>query len=420
MKILGFLILASCTHDITVFDRIDDVRTARDLDILYVFDNSADRSSYDTMASQLGDLQARLAEVDGQVPNLHVGVVTADLGTRGTLDTSPGPAIGHCAADGGSGRLATFGAHLDDDYLIDLRGPTGTRVRNFDSESPDDLDGELGLLTDPAPQMVATGCEFGQPLEAMRRALDPDTNPGFIRPDAMLSIVFLTNEDDCSLKRGAMLDPSNTDLGPLSFRCTEQGVICDPDDPRRPGEHANCRPREGSELMVDVSDYEDFLAGYKADRHDVVVSAVAGPREPFSVRNLGDLTLAPSCTGPAGVAKPAVRIGSLVDSFGGVFVDGCTQDAAYQQLTSPIVDRQRSCFPQLRRDDGDNCRVIETVDDAETELEQCTDGGTAPCWYTYADAAACPDGDNVGIAIDRRASTAPAGSRIDATCFIDR
>ena len=52
MRALLFLVLASCTHDIAVFDRVD-VQTARDLDILYVFDNSLDRGTYDRMASQL-------------------------------------------------------------------------------------------------------------------------------------------------------------------------------------------------------------------------------------------------------------------------------------------------------------------------------------------------------------------------------
>ena len=40
MKALLLLALASCTHDLAVFDQID-VQPARDLDVLYVFDNSA-------------------------------------------------------------------------------------------------------------------------------------------------------------------------------------------------------------------------------------------------------------------------------------------------------------------------------------------------------------------------------------------
>ena len=55
--------------------------------------------------------------------------------------------------------------------------------------------------------------------------------------------------------------------------------------------------------------------------------------------------------------------------------------------------------------------------DTQTELTRCVAGGPAPCWYTYDDAAACPGGDHVGIAISRGDTTAPANSRIQATCF---
>jgi len=414
MRALVFLVLASCTHDLAVFDQID-VQPARDLDILYVFDNSSGRGTYDQMASQLGVLQTQLAKVDGQLPNLHVGVVTTDLGTRSRLDAQAGPPIGHCAGDGDAGKLVTFQAGLSfGSFLQDLRGPGGTRIRNFDSA----LGSELGRLTNPRAGTANTGCELAQPLEAMRRALDPATNPDFIRPDALLSIVFLTNQDDCSLARGAMLDPFATSLGPsLAFRCTEQGVICDPDEPRKPGTHTSCRPREGSPFLVNVSEYRTFLAQYKPDPHDVTVSAVAGPRSSFEVQDDGVPALRPSCQGAGGSARPAVRIGALVDSFGGALINGCTQDAAYQQILAPIVNRQRSCFPGLRRSDGEDCTVTETAGGVESELGRCADGSPAPCWYTYTDAAACPGGDHVAIAVNRGQTSAPAGSRLQATCF---
>jgi hypothetical protein len=418
MRAFLFLMLASCTHDIAVVERVD-VPNARDLDILYVLDNSSDRGSYDQMAAQLDVLQTRLGEIDGQVPNLHVGVVTTDLGSRGTQDLTPFPGVANCDGDGDAGQMMTLrgGGVPDGWFLEDNRGPNGTRVRNFESN---DLVVELGVMTNPAAGVATTGCEFEQPLEAMRRALDPEANPGFLRPNAMLQVVFLTTEDDCSFTTGGLLDPGNGALGPLSsFRCTEQGVICDEDDdPRRAGVRTNCRPREGSRYMVDVAEYQAYLESLKPNRDDVIVSAVAGARSPFEVMDLGHPVLAPSCQGAGGAATPAVRIGSMVDSFGGVLVDGCTQDAAYQQLTTPIVNRQRACLASVKKADGEDCRVIETVAGVDTELARCADGGASPCWYTYADAASCPAGDNLGIAIRRGTTTAPLASRIEATCFV--
>jgi hypothetical protein len=412
MRALLLLALASCTHDLAVFDQID-VQPARDLDILYVLDNSAARGNYDPMASQLGELATQLANVDGQLPSLHVGVVTTDLGTRGRLDAGPAPAVGRCAGDGDGGALVALDGGLAfGSFLEDLRGPGDTRIRNFDGALGD----ALGRLTSPSPDTANTGCDFPQAMEAMRRALDPATNPDFLRPGAMLSVVFLTGQDDCSLAHGAMLDPANAALGPpFAFRCTEQGVICDPDEPRRPGSHTGCRPRDGSPFMVDVADYQRFLAQLKPDPRDVVVSAVAGPRTSFEVADIGVPALLPSCRGAGGSAMPAVRIGALVDGFGGALVDGCAQDDAYQQIVAPIVGRQRSCFPHLRASDGDNCTVTETAGGVDTELPRCGDGGS-PCWITFADPAACPDGDHVAIAI-RRSAAAPAGARVQATCF---
>jgi hypothetical protein len=417
VKALTLLTLASCTHNLDVFDKVT-VRPARNVDILFVLDNSPDRSRYDQMAAQLDILQDRLRDVDGQLPDLHVGTVTTDLGTRGTKDTL-GPSVLNCAGDGDAAKLQRFGAGISSGYLEDLRGANGARVRNFDSN---DLKLELSRLTNPAAGTANTGCEFEQPLEAMRRALDPSVNPGFIRQNALLSVVFLTTEDDCSFARNTLLDASDSSLGPLaSFRCTEQGVICDGDDLRRPGVRTNCRPREGSQFMVDVTEYTAFLKGYKKDPRDVSVSVVAGSPTPFEVREVGVPTLAPSCQGPSGMAWPAVRLAAFADSLGGTFINTCTQENAYQQITAPILNRQRTCFPNLSKDDGENCTVLEIAGATQTELMRCpagnTNTGSTACWYTYTDEAACVDGEHVGIAVRRGNSTALAGSRIEATCY---
>src|SRR5689334_5628980 len=146
MRALWCLLLASCTHDIAAVDEIE-VRPARDLDLLYVFDNSSDRGLYDQMAWQLHDLPESLAGIDGQLPSLHVGVVTTDLGTRGSRDSLPGPAIAGCLGEGDAGQLVTFGAGMTGNFLEDLRGPDGTRITNYDAP---DLVTAMRALTNPA------------------------------------------------------------------------------------------------------------------------------------------------------------------------------------------------------------------------------------------------------------------------------
>ncbi len=189
-------------------------------------------------------------------------------------------------------------------------------------------------------------------------------------------------------------------------------MICDGDDPSRPGVRTNCRPRDGSQFMVDVGEYTAFLKRLQEGPRDVTVAVVAGSPTPFEVRDLGVPTLAPSCQGPGGMAWPAVRLAAFADfARRRVHRAPCTQENAYQQITTPIVNRQRTCFPNLTKDDGEDCSVLEIVPGgaAPTELARCPDGGDAgakPCWYTFSDEAACPDGGNYGIAVRRGTSTA--------------
>lgn len=407
------MLLAGCTHDIESYKPLD-VQPARELDLLFVIDDSEDRARYDQMAQQIDVLQSQLASVDGQLPSLHVGVVTTDLGTSSTDDDVPlRPTVMGCFGNGKEAKLQKFTSTIADGYLADERDEAGGRVKNYSG----DLAAELAKLTNP--DMPPAGCEIEQPLEAMRRALDPATNPGFLRDGALLHVVFLTNEDDCSMKTGALLEPLDVTLGPLtSFRCTREGVICDPDDPARPGRHDNCRPREDSRFVAPVGQYAEFLANLKPDRRDVTVSAVAGSRTDFIVRDFGQPVLNPSCSGPGGLAYPAVRIGAIVDQFGGTIIDSCTQADAYGQISAPIVDRQRSCFPALAMSEMDDCSVTELAGEAETELAECGENDVGPCWYAYVDAAACPSGANLGIAIKRGASPAPPNGRIEARCFV--
>jgi hypothetical protein len=403
MKIaLAVLALAACTPDIEPYKPLD-VQPARSLDVLFVIDDSPRRGTYDAMAQQLDTLTAQLTGVDGALPSLHVGVVSTDLGTSSTLDALPAWTMGHCAGFGKAGKLLG--------YLADERAADGSRTRNFDG----DLKLQLAALTDTAS--MAPGCEYPQPLEAMKKALDPAVNPGFLRDDALLAVVFLTSEDDCSLAHGAtVLDPADNALGPSSvFRCVRAGVVCDPDDPTREGAHASCRPRAGAGDIVDVADYTEFLEHLKADPRDVVVSTVGGPRDSFYVRWLGSAVLDPSCSGPGGDAYPAVRLGAVADHFGGGVIDGCTQANAYEQITAPIVDRQRACFPALLAADGSDCTVMETAGAQETEIPPCADAAPGRCWYEYADAHACPDGDNLAIGI--RGGMTP-GAHVQARCFV--
>ena len=82
------------------------------------------------------------------------------------------------------------------------------------------------------------GCGYEHQFGSVLRALGADgfpapaANAGFLRPDALLHVVLLTNEDDCSAPPDSDLFDSTSSmvsdpLGPLqSYRCNEFGHLC--------------------------------------------------------------------------------------------------------------------------------------------------------------------------------------------------
>src|SRR5262249_14672551 len=116
--------------------------------------------------------------------------------------------------------------------------------------------GQLSDVFGCIAQVGASGCGFEHQLAAVRAALGdptmgppaPPGNAGFLREDALLAIIWITNEDDCSAPATSLLfDPNQnqiTDpLGPLSSsRCTDFGILCNGVRPPRTaaGPLSNC------------------------------------------------------------------------------------------------------------------------------------------------------------------------------------
>ena len=118
-------------------------------------------------------------------------------------------------------------------YIADIAG-----VRNYTGNAAD--------VFKCIAALGEAGCGFEHQFAALLRALGADgraapaENQGFLRPDAYLAIIMLTNEDDCSATPGVPLfdTGSNTNIAsqlgpPANFRCNEFGHNCDGAHPRR-------------------------------------------------------------------------------------------------------------------------------------------------------------------------------------------
>src|SRR5262249_13119377 len=144
--------------------------------------------------------------------DLHIGVVTSDYGAGATgapgCTSSPGGDFGRLQARGKSAAQGCLKP------LPDLN----TGGLNF-------VHYDFNPKADPAPSnnpppdqdlvhtfvcmasVGATGCGFEHQLESVYAALHNNLpeNAGFLRPDALLAVLFVTDEDDSSA-------PPDTDM----------------------------------------------------------------------------------------------------------------------------------------------------------------------------------------------------------------
>ncbi len=204
------------------------------------------------------------------------------------------------------------------------------------------------------PQGIA-GCAFESPLESMLRALEGAATPGhpnfgFLRDDADLLVVILSDSYDCSLAPGgeAIFDPdgekafwSNPDAeSPTPAVCFNAGMQCieNPDgwdtcEPANKG--VSGEPVEGDAAVLHpVERYLDFLAALQQDKQthgaNLTVVVAAGftdhgdvhyelTTDPAHAEQYG---VGPGCNAPSFGDEPlveippAARMFEIVEAFG--------------------------------------------------------------------------------------------------------
>jgi hypothetical protein len=309
---------------------------ARKVDMLFVIKNSGSPVLIqNNLLRNFPVFLTRLSDPPG-LPDLHIAVISDDMGAG---DGS----IASCNATGGKngvfqfsprGSCTSTGLDPGATYIADA-GVT----RNYT--------GNLADVFTCIAALGSTGCAFEHDLAAITRALGADGQPapaenqGFLRPDAFLFIMILTDEDDCSAPPGSTLfDTRSTNLasplGPLtSYRCNEFGHLCGGMKPPRlapsgsPSDLVllqNCVSAEAAGMLTPVATVVAQLRALKAyPDAQIVVTAIAGPTAPYQVgwRNYPGVTdTGPwpvsqlSCTGTDGtLANPGVRIAQFAESF---------------------------------------------------------------------------------------------------------
>ncbi len=252
-----------------------------------------------------------------------------------------------------------------------------------------------------------------------RRALDPNgENAGqvgtFLRDSAFLAVIFITDEDDCSIQPGAVNEffsqpdaDIDSALGPFnSYRCFEFGVQCEPDSPRTLGPKAECAPRESSDFAASIPDYIEFFRGLKPNPDDVIVAGIIGNPAPVAVESARNpLDLAASCSSASGVAAPGVRLDAFFDGFPGrstvqTICEADLSGALIQiaELLALIVGNP--CLEGNIKTDPIECQVSDvtdfnTPDAVETPIPRCDNetnpdqSTVTPCFLVEPDEENC-------------------------------
>ncbi len=374
--------------------------TQRNVDILFQIDNSHSMAVHQERVKQnFPVLMDTLAHMSGGLPNVHIGVVTSDLGTGDHTD------VRYCEEVGGDrgvlGKVGNLnlGAECigqDRHYIIDVE-PAGCQI----DKTPDghclshsckptncgqvghgltlheeqgcprcrNYTGDLVDVFSCYADVGIHGCGFEQHLEAVRKALNVSETPqnaGFLRNESFLAVVVVADEDDCSAANPDMifnpdpnLDNVNSELGFLhSFRCFEFGINCHVND-RNPGERLNCTHErtDANMLLHPIERYTSHLESLR-DPMMTIVAAIAAP-VPDVINVVADPSnrpeLKPSCvpTGSSYGADPAVRIkafahhfNSLHDmsewAFTSVCLDNNETATALESIASSIVRRMKN------------------------------------------------------------------------------
>jgi hypothetical protein len=328
----------------------------RDIDMLFMIDDSASMAPLiDKLTANFPSFTNYLKALPGGLPNVHIAVVSSDLGA------GPETRIQFCAPNGQDAEfhdqitpgctVANLGLAADQHFISNING-----MPNYDPTL--DISQVFGCIANLGDR----GCGFEHQLQSVARALGADpayplpaknsgTDPNgapFLRPQAYLAIIMLTNEDDCSAPPSTGLFSPNqvhvTDqLGQLaSYRCNRFGHVCGTPPVPPPSDMATadispCHSAEDGQLLT-ISSLAQEIKALKADPSQIIVSVIGGLPTPYIVDLGAPLTagdpMAPSIrhacttagTNPPEYADPGVRLADFVSAFGqnGLFLPICT------------------------------------------------------------------------------------------------
>jgi hypothetical protein len=391
------------------------------IDLLLVIDDSGSMGAKQRLlAAGFRGLLDGLDRLPTGRPDLHVGVVSSSVGA--------GPTGASCAVGGDRGVLQVRpGCGLDP--------AIGGRYLTLDSQGNANFTGDLRARMACLIQLGQAGCNFEHHLQALRLALDEAATPensGFLRPDAHLGIVLLSDDDDCSTAPGTHLFDNYQYKEFSGTFCARAGHMCNgaplPATGPFKAPFGQCQPSEMGEL-IPVPDLVTAIRRVKRRPEQLTVAGIFGwpPDEASATYEIatgfmGQMDLAPICQSSQGEAGAGLRLNAFVTAFGGAGVrETICQDedtATARTIGQRLVERMSVACLDERPADLDastpglqpRCEVVERPPGGagEAALGPCSPQGARPCWALVEDPRCA--GSGVRVLIDRAGATAPAGT----------
>lgn len=331
------------------------------VDLLLVIDNS--QSMAEEQASLTveipnivrvlasGDLDGDTMEDFPPVKDLRIGIISTDIGVGGVPSICTGlgdDALLQTDGNGGTGCLATYPKFLEfepaapgadpNDFAdgVNCVATLGTGGCGFEQQLESALKATIPSdCTDPWCTFVGDGVGgstvgHGGPAGQNADGAQPAGERSFVRDDALLAMIFLTDEEDCSARDPGLFDTVSDPApypGLLNLRCSTiagQGYANDPRQPVHP-----------------ISRFVDGYLALKPSAPDLLVYAViAGVPT--------DLTIPPNDGNPAVTFDQILAADAMIErpSTGMVGVLGPGQ------VVEPSCDRQSEgrgvAFPPRR------------------------------------------------------------------------
>jgi len=447
------------------------------VDLLFVIDDSP------SMAPKQAELKNRFPELikildefanQGSPADYHIGVVTTDLGAGSYVDTN-------CKPNGLGAKLQKLGRGA----AVGCVGPTDANYIKYNQKTNANNLPAGKTLAETFGCMASvgdTGCGFEQQLEAAYKAVHDDIpeNAGFFRDNALLVIVWVTDEDDCSADNSSDIFSAPVVQPPQgygyrrSYRCTRYGVMF---DNTANGGSANelmpygdsgapvTNPRPATAAaggkLIEVQKYIDFFTrpkskgGAKNNPQDVALVAIDAPADRVRsilanpntalgytqcqppISEMCQPVLDRSCTVGNFFGDPAVRLNAVINAIASdrrqlTSICDTSYQMALEGLGKLIVSNiGPGCITSPFKDpDKPNCVVADVVPDglggfsSQTLIPNCKESPNAkPCWSLNTEQRCTPvctapgqPGQRFGIKIDRGGATPPSGTEARVFC----